>query len=181
MGPGQEVGCTDDIAVSSAGYATVLWDGSYCCGYNGVLQAMYAINGDGTLSLVPNSTFIPGVTVSPCNGCSAMAFDPSGKYLAIAGSASGQAAIQIYELQADGRVQAMGPPQHWGSTTAFNSVAWDSASHVYATSSICDGGNQCSAQLDVFSFADGVLTPEPGSPHDLGEGSAASLLVIPQS
>ncbi len=182
LGPGQEVGCTDYIAVSSAGYATVLWDGSYCCGYNGVAQAMYTINGDGTLSLVPNSTFIPAVTIDECWSCASMAFDPSGRYLAIAGSISGPyAAIQIYELQADGRLQAMGPPQHWGaSSTAFTSVAWDSANHVYATNSFCDRRrNQCSLTLDIFNFANGVLTPAPGSPHVLGEGSPASLLVVP--
>ena len=189
---GGYVGCSDALAVSSTGFVTVLWDGAYCCGCNGVLQATYTINKDGTLGLVPNSAFVP--TVTECEGwnCRDMAFDPSGRYLAISGAVytsdyppyTSYSAIQTYQLQADGTLAAIGPPRRWEpSTVYFSSVAWDNANHLYALSTQCERSSyyNCASFLYIFNATEGTLTPAPGSPHPVGPGSATDLVIIPGS
>jgi len=188
---GGYVGCSDWVAVSSLGYAAVQWDGSYCCGYNGALMASYVINQDGTLSLVPNSAQVPQVYSWSGFGNSTQVFDPTGKYLAIAGSVTigdyppyqSYAAIQVYELQPDGKLASLGEPQHWppSNTPGFIYAAWDNANHLYAVNSLCGRDYQnCTSALYIFNFSNGVLTPAPGSPHSVA-GSAASLALMPGS
>ncbi len=110
-----------------------------------------------------------------------MAFDPSGTYLAIAGITNYndppvKAGIQVYKLQSDGTLMAVGSPVEVPSISGLDSVAWDNSNHVYA---IGDSSyERCTGHcgLYIFNSNDGVLTPAPGSPHPVnGIGDMAVL------
>ena len=123
------------------------------------LLATYTLNNDGTLGLVPNSEI-----TTPFTGENALAFDPSGTYLAVAG----QAGIQMYQLSQAGLLTAIGSVVQ--GSAAFLSVQWDTSNHLYA---ITNTG------LYVFNSNAGVLTLAPGSPYPLSD--AGSLAVLPGS
>ena len=176
---GGQVGCSDDVAASTAGYVAALWDGQYCCGYNGTLLGAYTINSDGTLALVYGSAAMPSV------GESSMAFDPTGAYLALAGwlgdPSQNVGAIQIFKLQTDGRLVAVGGAQLPPGAPAFQYVQWDNAHHLYAVTTDCYGtcSNPNSYGLYVFNFNGQSLTQAPGSPHAIN--NTTSLAVVPGS
>ena len=106
--PNGDVGCVTNLAVSAAGYAAIEFTGGYCCNWDGSLLGTYRINPDGTLALIPGS----GLMLYE----NSMAFDPSGKYLAMlqvvqTGQSSYQSFIQMYELLPDGKLATVGAPQ----------------------------------------------------------------------
>lgn len=114
----------------------------------------YKINGDGTLSLVPNSNV--GTAIG-----GQLAFDPSGNFLAVAGTGG----IQVFQLTAAGILAPVGVPQL--TSINFNSVRWDNTGHLYAV------GN---GALYIFNSANGVITQAPGSPYAVSlQGSLAVL------
>lgn len=141
-------------AVSKGGYLAVaeVRNGTQTSGL-----AAFTINGDGSLTLVPNSTManlLPSVN--------AMKFDPNGQYLAVAGNGG----LQMYQLSSTGTFTPVGGVQAAGPN--YISVQWDNDNHLYASSA---------SGLAVFTSSQGVLTPAPGSPHSAGTG--ASLTVLP--
>ncbi len=122
---------------------------------NQISVGTYKVNGDGTLSLVSNSEVTTGI-----NSSAALAFDPTGTYLAVAGTGG----LQLYSLGSDGTLTQSAAPQDIGVN--FVDVAWDDSNHVFATAS---------SQLYVFTSASGALTAAPGSPHSGG----SALAVLP--
>ncbi len=123
---------------------------------NGFLVT-YIINSDGTLSLVPNSN----VQLSFAGG-NAMAFDPTGTYLAV----GGQGRIQVFQLSSSGMLTPLGTPQQTSAT--FDAAQWDSSGHLYAVAN---------SNLYIFNFSKGVLTQASGSPYPIA--TEGSLVVVP--
>jgi hypothetical protein len=158
--------CAEVVATSALGYAAVAWDGGFCCGGPPVI-ATYAIQSNGSLTMIANSEQYVSCQGSP------MAFDPSGRYLAVACNG-----IQIYSLNAQGLLTAIGSAQQ--PTVPFGSLAWDSANHLYGIPQA--GWQQCqnngsACGLYVFDSNAGVLTLASGSPHTLSQ--PGSLAVLP--
>jgi 6-phosphogluconolactonase (cycloisomerase 2 family) len=149
--------CPDDSAASAGNFlAVVFYDLSQ---QNGTYYlATYTINSDGTLALVANSEI-----ATPFTGETAMSFDPSGQYLAVAGGAG----IQVYQISAAGLLTAVGDVQQ--PSLAFLALRWDGAGHLYAVTS--EG-------LYIFSSNNGQLTLD-GSPYPVT--NAGSLAVVPLS
>jgi 6-phosphogluconolactonase (cycloisomerase 2 family) len=159
--------CSQAVATSAAGYVAVAWNGGYCCGGAPVI-ATYGTQSNGALSLVANS--------EQYIGCAqiTMAFDPSGRYLAV-----GCNGVQVYALGAQGQLTAIGSVQQ--PSVPFAYVAWDSANHVYGIpqmgwQSCQNGGNACG--LYIFNSNAGALTLAPGAPHALSQ--PGSLAILPQ-
>lgn len=157
--------CSQAVAVSSAGYVAVAWNGGFCCGGAPVI-ATYALHSDGSLALVPNSEQYISCQTSP------MAFDPSGHYLAV-----GCNGIQVYSLGAQGLLSPTGTPQQ--TSVPFGDLAWDNAGHLYGIPQsgwqVCqNGGSACG--LYIFNANSGALSLAPGSPHTLAQ--PGSLAVI---
>lgn len=146
--------CPIREAISQTGYLAVA-DAEL--GTNTTGLGAYKINADGSLTLVPNSTL--ATQLSSIHG---MNFDPSGQYLALAGSGG----IQMYQLTPQGTFTPVGGVQQPG--TNYLGVQWDADNHLYAISN---------AGLHVFMNSNGVLTPASGSPH--AAGAAATLAVLP--
>jgi hypothetical protein len=147
--------CSQGVATSAKGYVVVAWNGQYCCG-GPTGFANYAVQTNGTLNQVPGSTIITNEN--------AMAFDPTGKYLAVATGAG----IQVYQLQSSGVLTPVGSVQQ--PSVSFSNLAWDKSNHLYATSS---------SALYIFNSSSGVLTQAPGSP--LAINQAGDLAVVPAS
>ena len=149
--------CPDDSAASAGNFlAVVFYDLSQ---QNGTYYlATYSINPDGTLGLVANSEI-----ATPFTGETAVSFDPSGQYLAVAG----QAGIQMYQINSTGTLTALGDVQQ--PSVTFQGLRWDGAGHLYAVSS--DG-------LYIFTSNSGQLTLD-GSPYPVT--NAGSLAVVPLS
>ncbi len=149
--------CPNDSAASAGNYLAVVFydlsqqNGSY-------YLATYTINSDGTLALVANSEI-----ATPFTGETAVSFDPSGQYLAMAG----QAGIQVYQISAGGILTAVGDVQQ--PSVAFNALRWDGAGHLYAVSS---------SGLYIFTSNNGQLTLD-GSPYPVTNGG--SVAVVPLS
>lgn len=159
--------CSQGVATSAKGFVVVAWNGGYCCG-GPTGFASYAVQTNGALNQVPGSEVVANEA--------AMAFDPSGQYLAVA-LAGG---IQMYQLQSSGRLTPIGSVQESG--VPFGSLAWDSASHLYAitnpNSQLCQsGGSACG--LYIFNSSAGALTLAPGSPYAVSQ--AGNLAVVPVS
>lgn len=148
-----QIYCPVGEAVSQTGYLAVA-DTVLGTTTRGV--GTYKINSDGALSLVQNSALQTQLT-----SVRAMNFDPSGAFLAVAGSGG----IQMFQLTSSGALAPIGSAQQSGSE--FTGVQWDTANHLYAISS---------AGFSVFTNSQGVLTPAAGSPH--GSGIAGSLTVL---
>jgi hypothetical protein len=91
-----------------------------------------------------------------------MNFDPTGLYLALAGSGG----IQMYQLMSGGTLTPLGGVQSAGPN--YLALQWDADNHLYAVSS---------AGLHVFTNFQGMLTPASGSPHTAG--AAGSLVILP--
>jgi len=158
--------CSQAVATSAAGYAAVAWNGGYCCGGAPVI-ATYAIQSNGALSLVANSEQYIGCAQPT------MAFDPSGRYLAV-----GCSGVQVYALGAQGQPTAIGSLQQ--STVPFANVAWDSANHLYGVpqsnwQACQSNGSGCG--LHIFNSNAGVLTLAPGAPHAISQ--PGSLVALP--
>jgi hypothetical protein len=159
--------CSQGVAPSARGYAVVAWNGGFCCGGpTGI--ASYVQQNNGTLIQIPGSEI-----ETPEN---AMAFDPSGQYLAVALNGG----IQVYQLQSNGRLTAIGPVQE--VAIPFSNLNWDNANHLYAitqaSSQLCQNGNS-SCGLYIFNARAGALTLAPGSPHTISQ--PGSLAVLPGS
>ncbi len=177
-GAGGGVGCSENMAASNAGYMAIAWTGSYCCNYPGTVVGSYRFNSDGTLALVQGPPIIPSVT----NEYS-MAFDPTGTYLAVAGSTGSQnnlqAAIQIYKLGADGKLTVAGPLLQVPGVAGFQIVSWDKQNHVYALPPPTQTCSDNTCAVYIFNANSGVLTAAPGSPHPVPD--PVSLAVLPIS
>ena len=147
--------CSQGVATSALGYVAVAWNGGYCCG-GPTGFAAYALESNGELRQVPGS-----VVVTSEN---AMAFDPTGEYLAVAVAGG----IQMYQLQASGLLTPVGSVQQ--PSVSFSNLAWDKSNHLYAISS---------SGLYIFNSSAGILTLAPGSP--LAISQPGSLAVVPAS
>jgi len=159
--------CSQGIATSSLGYVAVAWNGGYCCG-GPTGFANYALQSNGELNQVSGSEVIANEN--------AMAFDPTGRYLAVALGAG----IQMYQLQASGILTPVGSVQQ--SSIPFSNLLWDSSNHLYATtnpnSQLCQSGNSACG-LYIFNSSAGALTLAPGSPYAISQ--AGNLAVVPAS
>lgn len=147
--------CSQDVATSAKGYVVVAWNGQYCCG-GPTGFASYAVQTNGTLNQIPGSAIITSEN--------AMAFDPTGEYLAVAAGTG----IRVYQLQSSGVLTPVGSVQR--PSVSFSNLAWDKSNHLYATSS---------SALYIFNSNAGALTLAPGSP--LAISQPGSLAVVPAS
>lgn len=159
--------CSQAVATSTTGYAAIAWNGDYCCG-GAPLIATYAIQSSGALSLVANSE-----QYVSC-GQPALAFDPTGHYLAV-----GCNGVQVYALGAQGQLTPIGSAQQ--TSVPFEYLVWDAANHVYGLPQAgwqdCQSsGSDCG--LYIFNSNAGVLTLAGGAPHTLSQ--PGSLVVLPQ-
>lgn len=157
--------CSQAVAASATGFLAVAWNGDFCCGGPPVITT-YAIQSNGSLALVAGSEQHISCDDSP------MAFDPTGRYLAV--SCNG---VRIYALNAQGRLTPIGTAQE--PSVPFASLAWDSANHVYGIPQ--SGWQQCqnggaACGLYVFNSNAGVLSLASGSPHAVAQ--PGSLTVI---
>lgn len=147
--------CSQGVATSAMGYVAVAWNGGYCCG-GPTGFANYALQSNGELKQVPGSVVVTNEN--------AMAFDPTGEYLAVAVAGG----IQMYQLQSSGILAAIGSVQQ--PSESFTNLAWDKSNHLYATSS---------SALYIFNSNAGILTLAPGSPLTVTQ--PGSLAVVPAS
>ena len=178
--PGQQQVCLPgDIAASVKGYMAMTWwgDDYWCDQYsNGYELGNYTVNAHGQFGLI-------GTGLVPAVFEYAMAFDPTGTYLAIVGGEGilpydpRQAAIQMYKLQDDGTLAAVGEPVIVAGLKTLTSVAWDHSNHLYVTESAYYSGGEGISGLYIFNSNDGVLTPAPGSPHPVN--GIYDLAVLP--
>jgi hypothetical protein len=157
--------CSQAVAASSTGFLAVAWNGTFCCGGPPVI-ATYAIQSNGSLTLVANSEQYISCDSSP------MAFDPTGRYLAV-----GCNGVQVYGLGAQGQLTPIGTAQQ--ASVPFGSISWDSANHVYGIPQTawqeCQNGDP-TCGLYVFNSNAGVLSLASGSPHVVAQ--PGSLAVI---
>jgi hypothetical protein len=158
--------CSQAVAVSSLGYVAVAWNGDFCCGGPPII-ATYAIQGSGSLSLVAGSEQNIACDYSP------MAFDPTGRYLAVACNG-----VQVYSLEAKGQLTPIGAAQE--RSVPFGTLAWDNANHVYGIpqtnwTECQNNGSACG--LYVFNSSAGNLSLALGSPHTVTQ--PGSLAVLP--
>ena len=175
-----EVCNINTVAASAQGYVTLAWTGSGPgCNDSGYELGNYTVASNGALDLVP------GMGVTPQVFENAMAYDPTGVYLALGGTA-GQyphyvSALQVYKLQSDGTLAAVGNPVELPNAPALGAVQWDNSGHIYAVSQPCyDGCNGTQASgLYIFNFDGQNLTQAPGSPHPIA--NAGGLAVVPAS
>jgi hypothetical protein len=113
-----------------------------------------------------------------------IAFDPSGKYLALAGyianSSQQKAAIQIFELNPDGKFVALGSPVVIPAAQQFEQINWDNYGHLYAlplcSQQVCETPGSAGA-LYIFKVSETGITSAPGSPHVVP--NAQNLAVMP--
>ncbi|HUI83537.1 MAG TPA: hypothetical protein VL240_04895 [Candidatus Binatia bacterium] len=168
--------CSQWVAVSSAGYAAMSFS-SFMTGYT--LMASYSVGPTGVLTLIPGSELVP--TVNPYQGQAV--FDPTGQYLILAGRppSSYHPAVQVYQLQSDGRLVALGAPQQLSAlqNTVLEGVAWDNSNHFYAVLENCGQNGPCSTELYIFNFSGGRLTLAAGAPHNF-DGANPGLTVVPR-
>ena len=167
--PGQESSsCSQAVAVSALGYAAIAWNGDYCCGGPPVI-ATYRIAADGMLQFVPDSEQSISCTESP------MAFDPAGRYLAVACNG-----IQVYELGVQGQLTPVGSRVQ--TNIAFGNLSWDASSHLYG---ITDQNSQACQNEDsacglyIFKFNAGVLSLAAGSPYRISQPGSLAVLPAP--
>ncbi|MFZ0707175.1 MAG: hypothetical protein WAM71_16370 [Candidatus Korobacteraceae bacterium] len=173
----------DGFAPSSLGYTAVIWYAeSYWCGeydQSGYMLATYTVDPSGNLDLVPDSGVIPEVQETK------IAFDPNGKYLALAGSVGldyEQAAVQVYRLQPGGKLASVGGPVIVPGIFNFTTVAWDSSNHVFAVQH-CFPGYTCTRDasqtgLYIFNVSDNGVTLAPGSPHVIENPVEVAVLPV---
>ncbi len=167
-----------DMASSvRTGYVAVAWwSGIYCSGGYAYELATYTEGLGGSLNLVPGTLLKPQVVEN------SMAFDPTGRYLAVAGCTgvnycTGNAALQVYKLQSNGSLTPVGDMQNVTATSSFTSVQWDTAGHVYA-SGCCSGNGPDTSNLYIYTFDGQNLTLAPGSPHPFA--NLVSIAVTPK-
>lgn len=124
--------------------------------------AVYSINpNDGTLTTTNTSSTMPTDQVGAVTD---YRFDPTGSILAVAG----QSGVEIYSFSG-GQLTAEGGPL---TATGIDQVEWDSTGHLYALS-------KSTAQLYVFSVANGAATQASGSPYSVTDPN--NLAVVPLS
>src|SRR3954469_7229695 len=142
--------CPQSVAASAKGYLAIAWphfDFASSNPGNETFVKTYTINADGTLTAVSNSQVL---TASSKANKTVLNFDPTGSFLA----AAGDGGVQTFALNSNGTLAPIGSSQAAG--VKFQSVAWDNANNVFATSS---------DQLYVFNSSTGALAPVPGSPY----------------
>jgi len=177
---GADVCLPGDMAssVSTRYVGVAWWSGIYCSDGPAYEFATYTESPDGSLQLIPRSVFTPQVIEY------GMAFDPSGQYLAIAGC-TGQyyctegslAALQIFKLQTNGTLAAVGNVQTVNTTDEFTGVQWDNAGHLYALgNAVYCSRNLCANDLYIYNFDGYSLTLAPGSPHLLSNVVGVAVL-----
>jgi 6-phosphogluconolactonase (cycloisomerase 2 family) len=103
-----------------------------------------------------------------------VAFSPQGDMIAIAGDG----VLQTFTFQNDGpatpSATAQLPPGQWP-----NGMLWDSSHHLYLlTQTSLKQPAIAQFSLFVFTAADGLLTPAPGSPWNVPNANV--LLVVPK-
>ena len=114
-----------------------------------------------------------------------MALDPTGKYVALAGYEQQNwnpviGAIQVFELQPDGKFIAEGAPILTPGVTTLTSVRWDGSGHVYAVGQqqnggkCQDGGSACG--LYIFNLTPNGLVQAAGSPHQIDDPVDVAVL-----
>ena len=164
------------LGSSALGYMAVVWNGNAfaCNTHYGNLLAAYTVGPDGNLTLVPGSVLVPRIWEAN------IAFDPSGRYLALAGYIGypnpQAAAIQVFKVGADGKFQALGSPVIVPEIQKFQQVEWDKSGHLYTAPSCAQ--QTCSTQkLYIFNVGENGVTPAPGSPHAVPY--LQSLAVLP--
>jgi len=165
--PAEQVCMMTDFASSEQGYVIAAWYGGGPGCNPGYIIANYTVASNGLLQQVPDSAFTPQVYET------AMAFDPTGSYLAIAGNG-----VQIYKLQSNGTLSAVGNTSQVPGAPGFQKVLWDGAGHVYALTQDCYQRCGPNYGLYIFNFDGQALTAAPGSPHAVY--NATSLAVIPE-
>lgn len=160
-GPQGEAFCPEAMAVSAMNYLAIEWDpfqyGSSITVGDQTYVMIYQINADGSLAVISNSQT---TTASTDAIKVAMRFDPTGKFLAVAGNGG----VQTYALLGNGTLSPAGAPQDAG--TNFVNVAWDKSNHVFASTN---------NQLFAFNSQNGTLTAASGSP----QGGGSGLTVLP--
>jgi hypothetical protein len=173
---GEEVCNITTVAASAQGYVTLTWTGGgEGCNGPGYELGNYTVAADGSLDLVP------GIGVTPQVFQNAMAYDPTGTYLALVGSVPNSSAVQVYKLQPDGTLVASSNVVQLPNAPALSAVAWDNSGHIYATTESCYRGcnGSQSSGLYIFNFDGESLTQAPGSPHPVA--NPGGVAVVPQS
>ncbi|HEY1731493.1 MAG TPA: hypothetical protein VGG15_07080, partial [Terriglobales bacterium] len=153
--PQEQVCNVNTVSASSQGFVTLGWYGGGLGCNNGYILGSYTVGSNGGLNFVPGSQITPAVHEN------AMAFDPSGTYLALAGNG-----IQVLKLRSNGSMSVLGAPVQ---VQGLNYVLWDNANHLYAVSD----------RLYIFNFNGQTLTQAPGSPYPIA--NPVSLAVVPAS
>jgi hypothetical protein len=143
------------MAISAKGFLAIGYSALNGLSTNYMI-GFYKINFDGTLIPLP-SWVVTTASNSASNAKLAISFDPTGAYLAVAGNGG----VQTFPLNSNGILPPIGAPQNSGVN--FQSVAWDSSNHVFATSA---------TQLYVYNSQEGQLSPAAGSPQQGGAGLA---------
>lgn len=118
--------------------------------------AIYQILGSGKLSWLPNSTLAVPFTDGKVR------FDPSGKYLAVAGTGG----IAVYQFNASHKLVKLGSTLD--KSVAFLDTRWDNHGHLYAISS---------KALYVFTVSGGKFTAT-GSAHSIATSGLLDLAVL---
>jgi hypothetical protein len=109
--------------------------------------AAYAINSDGSLSHAPGA-----MTSTDMQFADDVSFDPSGKYLAVAGENH----INVYQFSPDSPMALVSSAPVAPPDNLEVNLSWDATGHLYALTG--------SGHLYIYAVHDGVLTPAPGSP-----------------
>ncbi len=134
MPPGNEMQCPDATAVSAKGYLAIAYGSVGPVAKQSI--EVFRITPSGALQRVSNlQTNFTGIV--------GIRFDPTGKYLAVAG----QSGIESFRLNTNGALTLLSAPIL--NTTTLFGVQWDKAGHVYAISS---------GALYVFRTQNGILT-----------------------
>ncbi len=142
--PQEQVCNISTVSASVQGFVTLSWyGGGLGCNDNGYILGNYTVGSNGGLNFVPGSQIAPAVHEN------AMAFDPSGTYLAVAGNG-----IQVLQLHSNGTMSVLSAPVQ---VQGLNYVLWDSANHVFALGD----------SLYIFNFNGQGLTQAPGSPYSI--------------
>ena len=161
----EQVCMTTDFASSAQGYVAMVWYGGGQGCNPGYILANYTVASNGLLQQVPNSAFTPQVYET------AMAFDPTGTYLAIAGNG-----VQVIQLQSNGTLAAVGNALQLPGLPGFQKVLWDGAGHVYALTDDCYQRCGPNYGLYIFNFDGHSLTLAPGSPHTVYNSMSLAVL-----
>jgi hypothetical protein len=128
--------------------------------------AIYSIHPDGSLTTGSTAVNMPKSNV---HFVADMKFDPSGKYVAVAGDKG----LQLFRFNGVNPLTRLGNP---ATGVEIDQLTWDNANHLYALSSPY-GTNAPTHKLFLFTLKNGRLVPAPGSPRNVPK--AFSVTVAP--